>query len=219
MQIVSILLQKLVHQELVLLRTHNVKVPHGMVEDHQHVGLLVQRNQDLCQPRVAGLRRKIRQRLHPLRRPRAGQVVNPQMKRLHPVRRAPLHGYRNLPRARHRPQQHRRFDVVVIGERDHRRQVQLPNLAALQVKRQLRRHRRGPVSRRIVDWRAVVGLRAPLHPRKQRPHQRILIPEVRQEVQRLLGLVGVTVQRNTRPEAACRILVAPQVRDGRLGHF
>ena len=44
-------------------------------------------------------------------------------------------------------------------------------------------------------------LRPPLQPRQQRAHQRILVAEVGQEIQRLLRLVGVAVQRNAGPEA------------------
>ena len=52
----------------------------------------------------------------------------------------------------------------------------------------------------------------------QRPNHRVLVAEVGEKVQRLLGLVGVAVQRDARAKPLCCVLVAPQVRDGRIGH-
>ena len=99
-----------------------VQVPHGVVEDHQHIWLALQSGQNLREARIAGVRGEILKRRHPLRCAGAGQVVHAEMERLRAaIGRAPLHRNRNLPRAGHRAQQHWRLDVVVIGDRDHRR--------------------------------------------------------------------------------------------------
>ena len=94
-----------------------VQVPQGMVEDHQHVRFAMKGGQNLGQPRIAWMRSEFLERRHPLRRAGAGQVVNAQMEGLHvAVGRAPLHRHRNLPRAGHRAQKHRRLDIVVVGD-------------------------------------------------------------------------------------------------------
>ena len=51
----SVLQQKLVHQELVLLLPDHEQIPQGVIEDHQHVRLVVQRSQNLGKAVVAGL--------------------------------------------------------------------------------------------------------------------------------------------------------------------
>ena len=195
-QIVAVPLQELVYQKLVLLPADQVQIPHRMVEDHQYVWIRVQRRQDLGEPRVARAGRKTPENLHPLRGARAGQVVYAQVERLLSIGSAPLQRYRNAPCAGHRPQQHRRLNRVVIGEGNHGRQVQLFDLLALQIERQLGGHRRRPVSGRIVHPHPVHFGRPPLQPRKQRTHYRVLVAEVRQKIQRLLRLVGMTVQGN-----------------------
>jgi len=40
---VSVLQQELVYQELVLLLARQEQVPHGVIEHHQHIRLIVQR--------------------------------------------------------------------------------------------------------------------------------------------------------------------------------
>ena len=194
-QIIAVLLQELVDQELMFFLANQVEVPQRVVEDHQHIGILMQRAQNLGKSLVAGMGRIVGQRFHPLRGPGAGQVVHAEVKRLLAIGSAPLHRNRNPPRARDRAQQHRRSDVVVVGNGDHRLQIQLLDLAAFQVKGQPGRHRRRPVAGRVVDAQPVHPLRTPLQPRQQRAHHRVLVAEVGQKIQRFVGLVGVAVQR------------------------
>ncbi len=175
----------------------------------------MQGDQNLGQARIAGVGGEILQRRHPLCRAGAGQVVHAEMERLRAaVGRAPLHRNRNLPRAGHRAQKHGRLDVVVVGDGNHRRQVELFDLPRFQIEGQLGRHGRRPVAGCVVDADAVHLLGAPLQPRQQRAHHRELVAKVGQEIQRLARLVGVAVQRNTGPKALGGILVAPEVRDG-----
>ncbi len=80
----AILLQKLVDQEFVLFLADQVQVPHGVVEDHQHIRLAMKSAQNLGEPRVAGMGGELLKRRHPLRRAGAGQVVHAEMEGLQP---------------------------------------------------------------------------------------------------------------------------------------
>ena len=102
----------------------------------------------------------------------------------------------------------------MVGDGNHGRQAELFDLPRFQIEGQLGRHGRRPVAGRVVDADAVNLLGAALQPRQQRPHDRELVAEVGQEIQRLARLVGVAVQRNAGPKAPGGIRVAPEVRDG-----
>jgi hypothetical protein len=212
------LLQELVDQEPVPLFADHVEIPHGMIENHQHVGFVVKGPENLREAIAARVGGKFRERRHPLLRAGAGQVVNAEVERLRAIRSAPLHGNGNMAGAGHGAQQHGRVDVVVVADRHHRRQTEHFNLPAFQVEGQFGSHRRRPIAGCIIHAYPVNLLCAALQTRQQWAHHRILIAEVGQKVQRFLRLVGVAVQRDASPETPGRIFVAPEIRDGRIGH-
>src|SRR5271168_2148144 len=111
-----------------------IQVPHGVVEDHQHVSLAMQSSQNLREARITGARGEILTYRHPLRCASAGKVVHAEMECLRAaIGRAPLYRYWNLPSAGHRAQKHWRLDVVMVGNGDHRREAELFDLPRLQV--------------------------------------------------------------------------------------
>ena len=170
-------------------------------------------NENLSEAGVAGMGGVFLKRRHPLCRAGAGQVVHAEMERLAAIGGAPLDGNRNTPRAGHGAQKHGRLDVVVVGDGNHRCQVQLFDLPRFQIEGQLGSHGRRPVAGCVVDAHAVHLLGPPFQPGEQWAHHRILVAKVGQEIQGLARLVGVTVQRNTGPEAFGGLLVAPQIRN------
>jgi hypothetical protein len=206
-------------RKLVLLLANHEKVPHRVVEDHHHIGLIVQCRQNFSKAVIVGMRREFFECRHPLLRLGAGQVVNAQMEILYSaVGGAPFYRNRNLPRAGNGTQQHGCLDVVVIGDGDHRSKAEFLDLRTLQVKGELGGQRRCPVCSRIVDADAMIEFRPAFQAGQQRPKHGMLAADIGEETQRFLGLVGVTMQRDPGAKSACRALVTPQVRDGRVGH-
>ncbi len=135
-----------------------VQIPERVIEDDEHVGKVVQRREHLRQPRVAGIGGERFKLAHPLGARRAGQVVDAKVKGLILAEgRRPLHRNRDVAGAGHGAQQHRRLDIVVIGDRDQRLHLErLRDLPAFQIECQSGCERRRPVTRGVVDLQAMV---------------------------------------------------------------
>src|SRR5579871_5989115 len=46
----TVSLQKLVHEKLVLLFADEIEIPHGVIEDNEHIRLVVERDENLSEP-------------------------------------------------------------------------------------------------------------------------------------------------------------------------
>ena len=166
-------------------RPHLVQIPQRMVEHNQHLRTLMQLAQHAQQPRIHLRRSRIAFRSsrillkppHPLHAIAARQIMNPQMKDRLPKRRRPLHAHRNMPRRRHRPQQHRRLNRVMVRNRHQRIHPQPLNLLRLQVIRHLWLQRRPPVRAPIIQRHPIpsaalpIEIKYPLQPRHHHEHR------------------------------------------------
>ncbi len=93
---------------------HQVQVPHGVVENNQHVGLVVESNQEFVSRASLGwVVKSSSVAIHSAARA-LGRLCMPRWKDLGSIGRRPFHGNRNLPCAGDRPQQHGCLDVVVV---------------------------------------------------------------------------------------------------------
>ena len=176
-----------------LLFADEVEVPHGMVEDHQHIRFRIERGENLSQPAFLGVRGVVLEDGDPFLRMGTGQIVDAEVERLLAIGRAPFQRNRNLPGAGNGSQKHGRVDVVVVGDGYHGVQVQRLDLGAFEIEGQPGSHGWGPVGCGVVDPDPVQGLRTALHARQERSQHGKLVAEIGEKIQCLRGLVSVAM--------------------------
>jgi len=133
-----------------------------------------------------GILRIVRQLPHDGFRAVAGKVVNPYMQRRVLIGDAPFDRDGNTARLRKDAQQHRRFDAVVIRERNHASEAEPTlDLVTLELKGRERRKRGRPVRPAEIDCNRGLGLGPPLLRSQREPEDRVPSGVVANEVEPL----------------------------------
>src|ERR1700677_3902949 len=124
----------------------------------------------------------------------------------------PLDRNRSVPGAGDGAQQHGSLDVIVVGNRNQRLQLEpLRDLPAFQIKGQARRERWRPVASGVVDFQGMLAARETLFAGDNSPEVAVLVGEFYDEVERFLRTVGMAVKRNPSGIAASGAIVIPQI--------
>ena len=147
--------EELVDENIVAFAADAVEVPDRMVEDDEHLRDLVQLGEDVAEKVRLALGDRNggegAEPIHPLLAGSGGQVVDADVKGALIERHRPFDRDGNVARRGDRAKQQRRVDVVVIGERDQRRNLEaVLDLRALEVEGEPRGQRRGPIAVGIV---------------------------------------------------------------------
>jgi len=138
---------EIIHGAKVPLRANAGDVPHWMIQNDQNFAIGVQRFEEILQIEASGIPCAFCEPGHRGFRAVAREVVNSQVQCCASVRQAPFNGDRCGLCFRHNLQEHRRFDAVVVGQRDHAcKAEQLFDLTAFQQKGGEGRKRRSPIS-------------------------------------------------------------------------
>ena len=196
--------EELVDRHAMPVRADAVEVPKRVVEDEKHAWNLVELRKDLGQQlRVAALDGKCRElgeALLPSCSGCAGQVMNAEMKGGRPEGHGPLQRDRDVAGGVERAQEHRRFDVVVVRDRDEGGELKLVlDLLLFEIEGKLRGQRRGPVALRILGADAGLLFGAVFGPAHDGQKPRPVLTHLGDEIQRLFRLIGVAVERHSPP--------------------
>jgi hypothetical protein len=113
----GVLHHEVVHALAKLFFTDEVEVPHGVIEDDQHIRKGVQGGEDLGELFLVGRGGVLLEGLHPRHTALAGQVMDAEVEGLVAAEGgAPLDRYGDVAGGGDGAQQHGRVDGVVIGD-------------------------------------------------------------------------------------------------------
>lgn len=115
-------------------------------------------------------------------------------------------------------QQKRSIDIIVVRHRDDRLQAESLNLRLLQIKGEFGRHGWRPVAPAVIDPHAVIVLGTRLKPMHERAHERVAAAEHSKKLERLSRLIGMTVERDPRPEALTCSCISPEIKNRGVFH-